>query len=234
MFHLLWILLIIANLIIQLTYFRNPSPTLYLAKRITTPAMLWGGAAVIFMTTGRFALLECSILLAMGLGEIGIEGSQVVEARTEAPEAKTPWTVTAAGVLFLMVNVTLGVVLLVDSFSIIGIILGPAAVILMVLLLRHTYVIPDTVRFQVTVYAVGLAVLAAGAVSALVSGLDSLGIAGLVLTVSDSLVLWRMGAGWDKADPKGYRRLFAFLVVILLLYYGYIGVLIDRAAPFLP
>ena len=234
MFHLLWLLLIFANLIIQITYFRNPSHTLYLAKRITTPAMLWGAVLVIVMTTGRFAPLECSILLAMGLGEIGIEGSQVVEARTEAPDTKTPWVVTAAGVLFLLVNISLGIVLLVDRLSIYGLILGPAAVILMVLLLRRTYVIPDTVRFQVAVYAVGLAVLAAGAVSALVSSPGHLGIAGLVLTVSDSLVLWRMGAAWDKAEHKGYRRLFSFLVVILLLYYGYIGVLINRAAPFLP
>ena len=54
----------------------------------------------------------------------------------------------------------------------------------------------------------------------------------MILTVSDSLVLIRMGAGFDKTTPGGRRNLLILMVVILLLYYVYMGVLISTGSPF--
>ena len=74
--------------------------------------------------------------------------------------------------------------------------------------------------------------LAAGAVAALFGPASGLGVAALILTVSDSLVLIRLGAGFDKAKPSEKRNLFILMLVILLLYYVYMGVLIDTGSPF--
>ena len=57
---------------------------------------------------------------------------------------------------------------------------------------------------------------------------EPLGRAALVLTVSDSLVLIRMGANWDKRSQAGFRIQLVFLVMILLLYYAFIWLLIRE------
>jgi hypothetical protein len=75
-------------------------------------------------------------------------------------------------------------------------------------------------------------VLAAGAVAALFGPVSGLGLAAIILTVSDSLVLIRMGAGFDKTTPRGKRILLILMVLILLLYYVYMGVLISTGSPF--
>ena len=244
--HLLWLILILANFLVQMTWFNRPRPGLRTARRITTPLMLFGALAVIQLTSGAVPLIQGLLLAAMGLGEIGIEGSQVVESRDGAAPAKTPWTVTAAGTLFLAVNIFLGVVLLVSVRSAAAILIGIGSGLIVVgtvtmVLIRIHRPLPE-IRFQILMYTGGLAVLAAGALSRLAilitgnpggpSGPGHLGLAGLILTVSDSLVLWRMGASWDSRQVAGRRRLGVFLVVILLLYYLYIGVLIDSASPF--
>ena len=77
-----------------------------------------------------------------------------------------------------------------------------------------------------------LVVLAAGAIAALFGPISRLGIAALILTGSDSLVLIRMGAGLDKGTPGEKRILLILLISILLLYYVYMGVLISTGSPF--
>lgn len=229
---ILWSLLAAVNLIIQLRYFSTPSPGLYTAKRISTPTLLVCAALVIVITSGEFLHPETILLLAMGLGELGIEGSSVVESEGPRDGQGASWMVTAAGVLFLLVNLTLGTILLLREPSLLGLLTGAALVVSIVLLLGRLYQIPGTILFQIRVYSIGLAVLAAGAFSSLFSGPEGLGIAGLLLTISDSLVLWRMGADWDSESPAGCRRLRSFLVVILLLYYSFMAVMIQSASPF--
>lgn len=233
--HLLWLLLAATSLTVQLLYFYNEeSRRLFLAKKITTPMLLLGGLFVLVLNTGGFPAIEGTVLLAMGLGELGIEGSQVVEFREgdgsdAAEQPRTPWTVTAAGVLFLLVNVFLGGVLLLRVQStqslLLSTLFGFAVVAIMALLTIRSYRPAATVRTQLLAYSGGLAILAAGAFSNLATGLEPLGRAALVLTVSDSLVLIRMGANWDKRTRAGARTQLAFLVVILLLYYAYIWLL---------
>jgi len=231
--HLLWLLLAATNLTVQLLYFYSEeSLRLYLAKKITTPMLLFGGLIVVVTSTGGFPAIAGTILLAMGVGELGIEGSQVVESRKDEERAQTgtPWTVTAAGILFLLVNLLIGIVLLMRVESpqslLFATLSGFAIVAIMVLLTIRSYRPAAEIRIQLLAYSGGLAILAAGAISSLAAGLEPLGRAALVLTVSDSLVLIRMGASWDKRSPSGFRILLAFLVVILLLYYFYMWLLI--------
>ena len=231
--HLCWLLLAAANLAAQWLYFHSEgSRRLYLAKKITTPMLLFGGLIVVVLTSGGFPLIEGTILLAMGLGELGIEGSQVVEFRDTEDRMPTgaPWTVKAAGILFLLVNLFIGTVLLIRVESpqvlLLGAFSGSASVAILALAIV-TWCHPTAeTRTQVIAYSGGLAILAAGALSNLAAGLEPLGLAALVLTVSDSLVLVRMGANWDKRTPAGFRIQLSFLVGILLLYYVYIWLLI--------
>lgn len=107
-----------------------------------------------------------------------------------------------------------------------------ALVATMLLLIFRLFAPERAVRTQMLLYAPGLVVLAAGAVAALFGPVSHLGVAGLILTVSDSLVLIRLGAGYGKATRSGRRNLFILMVVILILYYAYMGVLIDSGSPF--
>ena len=102
----------------------------------------------------------------------------------------------------------------------------------MLVLVFRLFAPEKTVRTQMLLYAPGLVVLAAGAVAALFGPVSGLGLAAIILTVSDSLVLIRMGAGFDKTTPRGKRILLILMVVILLLYYVYMGVLISTGSPF--
>lgn len=231
--HILWIILVLGNFIVQLLYFFNDrSPGLFAAKKATTPLLLFGALAVVVFNTGSFSLIPGAILLAMGLGELGIEGSQVVESG----ESKMPWSVTAAGILFLLVNLFLGITLLIRAGSrqslFLGIFLGFAVVALMAFLIVKLGSPSTETRFQLIIYSAGLAVLAAGALSNLLGGMGMLGRAALILTVSDSLVLIRMGADWKKESRSGRGILLSFLVMILLLYYMFIALLIGTAVPF--
>ena len=82
------------------------------------------------------------------------------------------------------------------------------------------------------IYAASIMILFAGALTDIYKGISLLGIAAAILTVSDSLVLIRMGADFKKNTVSGFRILFGFLVGILLLYYVYMGVLIHMGSPF--
>jgi hypothetical protein len=159
-----------------------------------------------------------------------------VTSRGGPPRALDRWSVTAAGVLFLLVNVLLGTVLLVDIGAAlpiaVGFVVSLALVGSMLLLVFRSFSPEKTVRTQMLLYSTGLVVLAAGAVAALFGPVSHLGVAGLLLTVSDSLVLTRLGAGYDKEVPGERRNLLVLMVVILLIYYVFMGVLIDSGAPF--
>lgn len=237
--HILWIILVLGNFTLQLMYFFDEQHRgLYTAKKVTTPLLLFSALAIVLFNTGGFSLVPAAVLLAMGLGELGIEGSQVVEngKASQAAGTEPSWTVTLGGVLFLLVNLFLGITLLVRAESrqslYLGILFGFTFVALMTfLIVRFGRPSPET-RFQLVVYSAGLIVLAAGALSNLFGGLGTLGRAALILTVSDSLVLIRMGTAWDKNSRSGRRLLLSFLVTILLLYYLFIALLIGTAVPF--
>jgi hypothetical protein len=107
-----------------------------------------------------------------------------------------------------------------------------ALVAAMLMLVFKLFAPEKSVRTQLPLYAPGLVVLAAGAVAALFGPVSRLGVAAMILTVSDSLVLIRLGAGLDKATPRERRILFILTVGILLLYYLYMGVLISTGSPF--
>jgi hypothetical protein len=161
----------------------------------------------------------------------------VVTSRGGPPTALERWAVTIAGLLFLLVNLFLGAVLLVQIRAAIPIAIGfgvaTALVATMLMLVFRLFAPEKTVRTQMILYAPGLVVLAAGAVAALFGPVSGLGLAAIILTVSDSLVLIRMGAGFDKTTPRGKRVLLILMVGILLLYYLYMGVLISTGSPFL-
>jgi hypothetical protein len=83
-YHILWITLVITNFVVQLWYFFNDrNRPLFLAKKIITPLLLFGGLAVVIVNTGGFPIIPGIVLLAMGLGEMGIEGSTVVESKAD-------------------------------------------------------------------------------------------------------------------------------------------------------
>jgi hypothetical protein len=235
--HLLWILLVVANLVIQiLCFFRDENRSLFLAKKATTPLLLFSAFLILWYHSGMAFSVAAIILLAMGVGEIGMEGSQIMTSQGETPSALERWTVTVAGLLFLLVNVFLGTVLLVQVGEALPIAIGFGVAVSLVatmLTLAFRLFAPEkTVRTQMLLYAPGLVVLAAGAVAALFDTVTGLGVAAIILTVSDSLVLIRMGAGLDKATPRDKRVLLILMVVILLLYYVFMGVLISTGSPF--
>jgi len=234
--HFLWIVLAAANLAIQVAYFySNSNRTLFMAKKATTPLLLFSGLLIVVFHTRSFPVIPCAILAAMGLGELGIEGSDIVEAGEKA-DSRTPLTVTLAGVLFLLVNVFIGLALMMRNCraQVILSALAVAACIIALavfLLLRFSRPDPET-RFQILAYSAGLVVLLSGVLADAPGGLSALGKAAAILTLSDSLVLIRMGAGIDKEGPSGFRALLGFLVVILLLYYVFMGMLIHMGSPF--
>jgi hypothetical protein len=235
--HVLWIALVLANLVIQvLCFFRDESRPLHWAKKVTTPLLLFSAFGILWIHSGAAFSVAGIILLAMAIGELGMEGSTVVTSQDHTPSSLERLTVTLAGVLFLLVNVFLGAVLLFRISALIPILVGFVAsaglVATMVIIVFRTFEPGETVRTQMLLYSPGLVVLAAGAVAALFGPSSYLGAAAIILTVSDSLVLIRLGAGFDKTTPEGRRNLLVLLVVILLLYYLYMGVLISTGSPF--
>jgi hypothetical protein len=234
---MLWIVLVVANLTVQiLCFFHDENRPLYLAKKVTTPLLLFSAFLILWHHSGAAFSVASIILLAMGVGEVGIEGSQVVTSQSGPPSALARWSVTIAGLLFLLVNVFLGAVLLIRVGAALPIAIGfgaAAALVTTMLMLVFSLFAPEkTVRTQMLLYAPGLVVLAAGSVAALFGPASRLGAAAIILTVSDSLVLIRMGAGFDKTTPRGRWNLFLLMVVILLFYYAYMGVLISTGSPF--
>ena len=235
--HMLWIALVVANLVIQiLCFFRDQNQPLFWAKKLTTPLLLFSAFLILWYHSGTALSVASIILLAMAIGEIGMEGSNAMTSQGGTPTTLERWGVTIAGVLFLLVNVFLGMVLLVRVSAALPIAIGFVASIVLVttmLLLVFKLFDPEkSVRTQLLLYAPGLVVLAAGSLAALFGPVSRLGIAGIILTISDSLVLIRLGAGFDKSTPGGRRILLILMVGILLLYYLYMGVLISTGSPF--
>lgn len=235
--HLLWTFLVVVNLIVQILCFRRDEDrSLHWVKKVTTPLLLFSAFLILWVHSGTVSSVASIILLMMAIGELGMEGSNVVTSQDGPPSALDKWSVTIAGILFLLVNVLLGTVLLIQIGAALPIAIGfcvsLALVASMLLLVFKTFSPEKTVRTQMLLYSPGLVVLAAGAVAALFGPVSHLGVAGLILTVSDSLVLIRLGAGFDKEVSSERRKLFALMAVILLLYYVYMGVLIDSGSPF--
>lgn len=235
--HLLWIILVVVNLLIQvLCFFRDENRPLYRAKKITTPLLLFSAFMLLWHDSDSTFSVASIILLAMGIGEIGIEGSNVVSSQNPPPTVAEKWAVTLAGLLFLAVNVFLGAALLARVSTALPIVVGfgaAAAGVASLLVLTFRFFAPEkSVRTQMLIYGPGLVVLAAGAIAALFGPVTGLGIAAVLLTVSDSLVLIRMGAGLDKGIAREKSILLMLLISILLLYYVYMGVLISTGSPF--
>ncbi len=240
--HIIWLILVAVNFTVQLAYFRRDrSAILFFAKKVTTPLLLLLGLVIVVLNRGSFPLIPGAILAAMGIGELGIEGSSVVEAAGpgEADNGKAAGaslTVTVAGLLFLLVNVFIGIRLMAESGrpTVLAAAM-PAALLIIGLkvlyLLRHFHPAAET-RFQILLYSFSLFVLLSGTLTSLFGGLSLLGAAAGILTISDTLVLTRMAAGFDKSSPPGRRMLLGLLIVILLLYYLFIGLLIHLGAPF--
>jgi hypothetical protein len=231
--HIIWLLLAAVNFSVQLAYFRRDrSAILFFAKKLTTPLLLLFGLVIVVVHRGAFPLIPGVILAAMGIGEIGIEGSSVVEASDSGDSL----TVTLAGLLFLLVNLFIGAWLMAESGrpTVIAAAM-PAALLIIGLkvlyLLRHFRPGKET-RFQILLYSFSLFVLLSGTLTSLFGGLSILGAAAGILTISDTLVLTRMAAGFDKETASGRRILLGLLIVILLLYYLFIGLLIHLGAPF--
>ena len=91
-YHFYWILLAGINLAIQIAFFYNDeSNPLFIAKKLTTPLLLFFALFIVVIETQGFPLVPCLILTAMGIGEFGMEGSNVVQTKmdteTESPEA---------------------------------------------------------------------------------------------------------------------------------------------------
>lgn len=240
--HAIWLALVAFNFIVQLAYFRDERAELFIAKKSTTPLLLLGGFVVLWTGTGDVPIVPGVLLVAMGLGELGIEGSQVVESKADTRPQGPPWTVTAAGVLFLLVNVCLGIVLLSRHFSPfrlpLAIFVGCSIVASVTWVMVQRNQPRSEFRTQIVAYSTGLAVLASGTAAGFIAALSSevdvsrLTAAAAILVVSDSLVLWRMGASWDKTKAAERRILLFFLASILLLYYAYMATLISIGASF--
>lgn len=237
--HFFWLLLAGVNFVIQLTYFYNDRKQgLFIAKKITTPLLLFSALLIVIFESGGFPLIPCVILLAMGIGELGIEGSSAVQAKknNSGPETGTSLIVLLAGILFLLVNVFIGVILMIQNNhqSVIptSLTISILIIALIVFLTVKTFSPPKDIRMQTVLYAIGLTVLFAGALADIRTGISTLGIAACLLTLSDTLVLIRMGSGISKETSRGFRIQLGFLVVILIIYYVYMGALIQMKSPF--
>jgi len=232
-------LLAAANLLIQWTHFKNDkSHSLFTAKRITTPLLLFLALLIVILETGGFPLIPCAILVAMGIGELGMEGSDVVQSKMEGEGEKKADSifVTLAGVLFLLVNIFIGGTLIMQNgeMTVILISLTIAALFLFGVFYQVIRIFKPAseTRTQMLLYLIGIVILFTGTLADIYTGISTLGIAATILTVSDSLVLIRMGANFRKNTASGFRTLAFFLVSILLLYYVYMAVLIHIGSPF--
>ena len=237
--HFFWILLAAFNFIIQLAYFHNESKKgLFVAKKITTPLLLFSAFLIVLLKSGGFPLIPSVILLAMGIGELGMEGSSAVQANeAEKPsETGTSPIVILSGVLFLLVNIFIGIFLLTSkaepAIIITSLVISAIIIALIVFTTIKAFSPPKDIRTQTILYSIGLAVLFAGALADLRRGITTLGIAACLLTLSDTLVLIRMASGISKGTPRGFKTQLVFLVIILILYYVYMGVLIQIQSPF--
>lgn len=237
--HFPWLILVAVNIIIQLAYFHNDrNRGLFIAKKVTTPLLLFFGMAIVVVHTRYFPEIPCAILAAMGLGEIGIEGSSIVESGDENDdrESRTSITVVLAGVLFLLVNVFIGLVLLSGNLQLLpvlsSLVIAVISISVILIFLFRAFKPQKETRSQIIIYSVGLAILFAGFLSDAFTGLSALGLAAAILTISDLLVLVRMAASFDKNTDSGFRILRGFLVTILVLYYVFIGLLIHLGSPF--
>ena len=227
-----WIALVAFNLVVQLLYFfRDESRSLFLAKKITTPLLLFAGLVILAVEQGRIPLVPGLVLGLMGIGELGIEGSKVVESGNDRiPGPLEAAIVFVSGLIFPAVNLLIGIFLLLPAGTAAAAWLAGAAAAVAAtdILVIRRFRPSAEVRFQLSVYSVSLAVLGAGAVRALLVAPSALGLAALVLTVSDSLVLLRMGAGLQKGTRRGFILLLLFLTAILLLYYFYMALMIWK------
>ena len=237
--HFYWVFLAVVNLGIQVAFFYDDRNNgLFIAKKITTPLLLFFALFIVVLESGGFPLVPCAILAAMGIGEFGMEGSNVVQTKMddEGGPGETPLSVILAGVLFLLVNLFIGGTLMVKCgrIPVILVSLGISGAVISLLfsVVFKRFQPPQETKNQMMLYSACIIVLFAGALSDIVGGISTLGVAAVILTVSDSLVLVRMGADFRKNTVSGFRTLFAFLVGILLLYYVYMGVLIHIKSPF--
>ena len=99
--HILWIVLVVANLVVQiLCFFRDESRPLFWAKKATTPLLLFSAFLILWYHSGTAFSVAGIILLAMGVGEFGMEGSNVVTSQGGPPTALERWAVTIAGCCF--------------------------------------------------------------------------------------------------------------------------------------
>ncbi len=237
MIMIVWITLMAANLMIQIAYFFHDSSSIfYTAKRVSTPLLLFWGLIFSMAEQGGLTLVPGAIFLAMGMGEIGIEGSTVVEERKAQPGKLSILAVNIAGGIFLLVNIFLGGLLVFRSHAFfegeMWKLPASAAAALVIIytvvsLLLHNGR-PDAGKAaQIRLYAVSVWVLLSGALVNILSGGSPAGYAAATLSISDTLVLIRMGSRWKKSDPSQRRILFVFLLGILLLYYGFMIILAD-------
>ncbi len=228
----IWMAFAAFNLFIQLMYFfRDSSLILFNVKKISTPVLLFGGFLIVIAEYGSFQVIPCIIFLAMGLGEIGIEGSSVVETHEgESAGAGGSVIVMIAAILFLLVNIFIGMVLLVQNgWSRFAVSIGFSILLIGMMLVISIRIFKPggELRNQMLIYSAGLVILLSGVLSDAVGGLSNLGRAGLILSISDSLVLIRMGAEFDKKSRAGFSILLSFLIIILFLYYLYMWTLIN-------
>jgi hypothetical protein len=234
--HLAWLNLVLVNVAIQVLYFFHDTDSrLLAAKKITTPLLLFFGLFISLWETGTFPVVTGSVLLAMGLGELGIEGSSVVQQGDEGTDKTSP-VVIVAGVVFLLVNVFLGAVLITKNFSLINVTSSLAIALLLMtlflLLIFKRFKPAKDIKTQILLYSLGLVVLYTGGLTDVMGGISLLGVAALLLSLSDTLVLIRMGSHYTKETRSGFAILLAYLVSILFIYYVYMGVLIHISSPF--
>ncbi|MBI9100927.1 MAG: hypothetical protein JEY99_00820 [Spirochaetales bacterium] len=241
--HFIWLLLVLTNFIIQIIYFfHDDSRNLLITKKVTTPLLLFFGLFIVIIQSGSFTLIPGLILLMMGIGEVGIEGSRIVENREdeknngEEVKEKTSIPIVLAGVLFLMVNLFLGAYLILQGTEMLPLLtvllISILTIFIMLFIIIKGFKPAETTRNQMIIYSIGLIVLMTGTLLDINRGISSLGRAALLLTISDSLVLIRMGMDLNKKTRSGFRILMAFLLVILLLYYSYMGTLINIGSHF--
>lgn len=242
--HMLWLVLVLGNFIIQIAYFIDDSKkSLYLGKKVTTPLMLGFALFIVVLGKNSFPVVPGLIFLAMGIGEMGIEGSYVVENRAGGDLQKSLKTtklsqviVTTAGVLFLLVNIGIGGYLLLQYqyiwHVIITCLVSSIAILIILFQALHQFKPDQATAKNMMLYGIGIIILFAGAMLNVWEEASLLGWAAALLTISDTLVLIRMGADYDKNTVSGFWTLLMYLIVILLVYYTFMGLLIHMIVPF--
>jgi hypothetical protein len=237
--HFLWIILAVSNLVVQTGHFYNEqNHRFFIAKKLTTPLLLFLALLIVILKVKSFPLIPCAILAAMGIGELAVEGSNLVQPTKENSndDQKASIWVTLAGVLFLLVNIFIGVSLIrlgdLGSVVFICLLISLLSILLIFSQVFRIFEPNPEVKTQMMIYSVGIIILFTGALVDMTRGISTLGVAATILTISDSLVLIRMGCGFDKNSKSGFNILLGFLVIILLLYYCYMGVLVHIGSPF--